>query len=383
MSEAYREAGVNLELGDELSKMLYEASKQTWQNRVGKFGEPTADIDSFSGLRSLSLEPLLSVPKPEGIRLNMGDDGVGTKVEVAQRIGKHDTIAHDLLAMICDDAAVKGFEPAAVTTTLDVRKLDESMRPAMSQLALGYIAAANAAQVSLVNGEVAELGNLVGGYGDEDNFQYNWSATFIAAGHKDRLLDGTKVQEGDLLVGLREMGFRSNGLSLVRKTLAARYGELWHELQYTDLGQTLGELVLTPSIIYTPILTKAIGGYDLRQNPLALVHGAAHVTGGGVPGKLGRMLQPSGLGAAIHNPFEPVDFVQEVQQLAGIGDEEAYKVWNMGQGMVIATPDAKQIINIANEHFIPAKVIGEVVKSPTITIRSAASETGKKLTYEI
>lgn len=384
MSEAYQAAGVNLELGDELSKMLYEASKQTWHNRAGKFGEPTADVDSFSGLRSLSLKPLLEVPEPEGIVLLPGDDGVGTKVEVAQRVGRHDTIAHDLLAMICDDAAVKGFEPAAVTTTLDVRRLDESMRPAMTQLALGYIAAANVAKVALVNGEVAELGSLVGGYGDDMNFQYNWNATFFAVGHRSRLVDGRAVGVGDSLVGFRENGFRSNGLSLVRKTLANQYGSEWHRHTFNFGLENLGRAVLTPSTIYSTVLVAAQGGYDLRTAPAAEFSGAAHITGGGIPGKLGRLLRTAGLGADISAPFELPDIMDHVQEVADISDEEAYRVWNMGQGMIVSTKNAENLISVAEQQGVEAKVIGEVTdEKGTVIVRSAGAKSpGKALYYE-
>lgn len=379
MSEAYQSAGVNLELGDELSKMLYEASKQTWANRSDKFGEPAAAHDSFSGLRGLSFVPLLELPDPELITFYMGDDGVGTKVEVAQRVGDHSTIAFDLLAMVCDDAAIRGYEPAAVTTTLDVHKLTEEMRPAMAQLALGYIAAANAAQVALVNGEVAELGTLVGGYGEADDFKYNWSATVVAVGHQSRLLDGSKVRTGDSIVGLREDGFRSNGLSLVRKTLTKTYGPKWHQ-QHIH-GQALGELVLQPSKIYTSVLVDAVGGYDLRQEPKAEIHGAAHITGGGIPGKLGRLLESSGLGADIDTPFLPSYLMNLVQNLAEVPDEEIYRVFNMGQGMAIVTPEPEKVIRLAESRGVGAKIIGTVTQYPEINIRSVGSEPGKKLHY--
>lgn len=385
MSEAYREAGVNLELGDELSKMLYEASKQTWKYRAGKYGEPTASFDSFSGLRSLSIQPLLEVPEPNGLVQIMGDDGIGTKVEVAERMNDHSTMAFDLLAMICDDAAVKGFEPVAVTTTLDVHRLDESMRPAMKQLARGYIDAAADAGVALVNGEVAELKELVGGFGGDEVFKYNWNATYLAVGHRTRLVDGRDIAVGDPLVGFRENGFRSNGLSLVRKTLAKQYGSEWHRRSFSFGLENIGRAVLAPSTIYTPILVEAQGGYDLRTASAAEFSGAAHITGGGIPGKLGRLLLPSGLGADISAPFEMPDIMDHVQEVADIDDKEAYTVWNMGQGMVVATEYANDLILVAEQHGVEAKVIGEVTdKKGIITIRSAgAKNPGSALRYEV
>jgi phosphoribosylformylglycinamidine cyclo-ligase len=367
MSEAYKEAGVDLQLGDELSQMLYEASKQTWANRAGTFGEPTSSVDAFRGVRDMSLAPLLRVPKPDGIRQFMCDDGVGTKVDVAQRMGKHDTIAFDLLAMVVDDAAIKGYEPTSVSTTLDARKLDESMKPEMEQLARGYILAAAAAKVALVNGEVAELGNLVGGYGE--GLVYNWSATLLAIGHQERLINGKALRRGDALVGLQEKGFRSNGLSLVRRTLTKMHGDNWHEEIEPETGKPWGELVLRPSTIYSPVLVRAIGGYDLSKTPRAEVHGAAHITGGGLPGKLGGLLRTAGVGAVIEYPYDAPPAMRSVQTMAGIDDEEAHHVWNMGTGMVIATPHPEQVMWIADYLNIDSKQIGVVTNDPEIRIQ--------------
>lgn len=374
-SEAYKAAGVDLQLGDDLSQMLYEASKLTWENRAGEFGEPTSSVDAFRGLRDMSIEPLMRVPKPEGIRLFQCDDGVGTKVEVAQRMGRHNTIAHDLLAMVVDDAAVKGYEPAAVSTTLDVRKLTESMKPEMEQLAEGYVEAAKRAQVALVNGEVAELGDLVGGFGE--GLVYNWSATLLAAGHQKRLLDGRAVRPGDALVGLRERGFRSNGLSLVRKTLKAAFGENWHEHIEEESGRPWGDVVLEPSTIYSPLLVSALGGYDLAKTPYARVHGAAHITGGGIPAKLGGLLRTASVGAVIEEPWPVPHPMRTLWEMSGIGLEEAHHVWNMGTGMVVATPDPDRIEWLADYHSgvdIEAKRIGTVVAEQSIRISRQAGD---------
>ncbi|MDB5185747.1 MAG: hypothetical protein JWL85_270 [Candidatus Saccharibacteria bacterium] len=401
MSDAYKNAGVNLVLGDELSEALYTGAVETWPNRDGSFGELVSAQRSFSGMRALAVRSLLDVPNPEGLMLHMGDDGIGTKVEIAGRVRDHSTMAFDLLAMVCDDAAIKGFEPAAVTTTFDVRKLHESMRPDIEDLVRGYVAAAKAANVAIVNGEVAELGPLVGGYDGPgglkgvvqlalnalmrrepvERLRYNWSATVIAAGHEQRLLDGSQVTPGDSLVAFREHGLRSNGLSLVRKVLREAYGREWHNTPHD--GSTLGRMVLKPSIIYSQVLVDAIGGYDLRRQPRAEVHGAAHITGGGIPGKLGRLLKATGFGADIEAPFAPPEIMDLVQRAGNVPDEEIYRILNMGNGMIVATPDPSRMIELVGEHGMEAKVIGTVTKETSnITIKSAGVMTpGVKLVY--
>src|SRR3990167_3047004 len=192
--KTYADAGVNIELGDDVFKILYNAAKQTWDNRKGKLGELIVPFNDFSGVRAIDVSGL-----PKGTLMNIGFDGVGTKMELAERINDHRTIAYDLFAMVCDDAQVR-------------------------QLAQGYIEAAKAANVAIVNGEVAELGSRVGGFG---NFNYNWGAAIVWFANRDRLFTGREIRDEDRIVGLKESGFRSNGLSLVRRIMKEHYGDNW------------------------------------------------------------------------------------------------------------------------------------------------------------
>jgi len=300
--------------------------------------------------------------------MNIGFDGVGTKMEIAERINNHRTIAYDLFAMVCDDAVVRGAEPVLIGSILDVNSLgkgEETYIEQIRQLAEGYINAANDAGVAIVNGEVAELGNRIGGYGP---FNYNWGAAVVWFAKKDRLFTGNEIKKGDKVVGLRELGFRSNGLSLVRKILQENYGDEWHKKKFDGTNQTLGKVVLTPSKIYSKAVCEMFGGY--ANEPKAEVHGVVHITGGGLPGKLGRVLKPSGLGAEIINPYTPAKIMDFIQNLGNVPDEEAYKTWNMGQGMVVVTPDPGKVQNIANNYGVGAIVMGEIVDTPRIRIRN-------------
>jgi phosphoribosylformylglycinamidine cyclo-ligase len=358
----YESAGVNIELGDDVSKILYNAAKQTWDNRKGRLGELIVPFDDFSGVRAIDVSNL-----PNGSLMNIGFDGVGTKMELAERINNHRTIAYDLFAMVCDDAVVRGAEPILIGSILDVNSLgkgkEKSYIEQVKQLAEGYINAANDAGVAIVNGEVAELGNRVGGFGD---FNYNWGASVVWFAKRERLFTGKEIKKGDSIVGLREEGFRSNGLSLVRKILQENFGDDWHKKEFHGTGQTIGELVLTPSKIYSKAVCKMFGGYD--REPKAKVHGVAHLTGGGLPGKLGRVLKPSGLGANITNPYNPSLIMDFIQELGDVSDEEAYKTWNMGQGMAIITPEPEKVIGLAVGSGIPACYIGKVVEKPGVRI---------------
>ena len=357
---------VNIELGDDVSRMLYEASKHTHANRPGLVHEAH---ESFSGFRSIPLAQFVDKDFAN-LEINLGFDGVGTKVEVAERMNDHSAVAHDLFAMVCDDAVVRGAEPLAIGTILDVRQLDdtEHTRKALRQLATGYVTAAKLANVAVVNGEVAELGDRVGGYGE---FNYNWGAAILWMAHKDRVLTGHQIQPGDALVGLAEHGFRSNGITDVRKAMLEEYGPEWQDEVPEWLGSlSLGQLVQKPSIIYSKFISSLTGGFDINQIPKADISGVAHITGGGQPSKLGRMLEPSKLGVTIDNPIDPPDIMLHAQELRKFDDRKAYEKWHMGPGMVLATSEPGKVLDEAEEQGIMAQQIGEVTEEPGIRIKN-------------
>ena len=371
----YADSGVNLELGNDASKILYNASKITWGNRENQLGEIVTRFDDFSGIKYINVGGL-----PKGTVMSLGFDGVGTKVELAERMNNHETVGYDLFAMVCDDAVIRGAEPVIIGSVLDINSLGKdnvSYINQMRQLAEGYINAAKAANVAVINGEIAELGSRVSGYGD---FNYNWSAGLVWFAKEYRLFTGKEVEKGDYFVGLNEPGFRSNGLSLVRKTFSTAYGDDWHNVDFN--GKTLGDWVLTPSTIYSACVSSMFGGFD--KEPRVELHGVSHITGGGIPEKLGRALEPSGLGADIDTPFTPGEALLHCQEKGNIPDYEAYRAWNMGQGMVVITPYPKEAIKIAEEFGIKAQVIGKVTEQKGIRINSRGffSE-GNELVYNI
>lgn len=263
-----------------------------------------------------------------GARIASTTDGVGTKVEIAERTRIYDTLAFDLVAMVVDDLAAAGASPVALTNVLDVDRIDV---PTVDALMRGLAGAAVAADVAVTGGEIAELGSRVGGFGE--GMHFNWCATAIGHYPEGREpLTGANVRPGDALVALESPGFRSNGFSLLRGTLQRAFGDDWHDAP--GPGGTWGELALTPSVIYAPLVDSLLAA------GVALT-GAAHVTGGGVPNKLGRVLRATGLGAHLTSPCEPPPYVLEAQRLGDIDDASAYRAWNMGQGfLLVVRPEA-------------------------------------------
>ncbi len=342
----------------ELSRLFYTAAKETWRNRIGRLGEVIIPVDDFSAVRGIDISSLAP-----GTITNMNFDGIGTKVEIAERMNNHSTMAYDLLAMVCDDAVINGAEPVIVGTVFDVRKLEKESYNNVQQVLAGYVAAAKEANVAITNGESAELISRVTGYG---NFNYNWCATALWFARKERLLTGQEIVPGDVIIALREEGFRSNGLTLARKIFSEVYGENWHKTYFDQ--KEIGEHLLLPSRIYTRAVVAMTGGYDLQ--PRAVVHGLAHITGEGIPEKLGRTLRPSGYGAVLDSLFKPCSTMWLAQGASSIMDDTAYSTWNMGQGMLVITPDVQNVLTIAQEYGIEAKVAGHVVEEKGITVVS-------------
>lgn len=351
----YRDAGVNIQLGDDASEIMYNASKLTWENRKGKVGAVDEEFSGFFSLRTVDFSNL-----PPGTVGGHNQDGVGTKIEVAERVGRHDTIAHDLFAMVCEDAAARGAEPIMVGSTLAMNSVKVEI---VRELAQGMIAAASRAGVAVTNGEIAELGDRIGGYGA---YVYNWEGTAFWLANRSRLLRYDQVKIGDAVVSFGENGFRSNGLSLVRRIFTSRYGQEWHKFGFGDT--TLGEAVLTPSIIYTSCMVSITGG--VSSEPKCKVSAFAHITGGGIPGKLGRVLSVTKKGALLSDLFSPPEIMLRCQADGGVAMAEAYLTWNMGNGMLCITSEPERVIEIAARNGIEAKIAGEIISSPEIIIRT-------------
>jgi phosphoribosylaminoimidazole (AIR) synthetase len=157
--------------------------------------------------------------------------------------------------------------------------------------------------------------------------------------------------------------------------MTEHYGLEWHNVIDKSIGAvSLGSLVQKPSIIYSSLISKLTGGFDINNDPIANITGVAHITGGGQPSKLGRMLEPSGNGALIDNPIPPPDIMLHVQRLRDFSDEKAYGKWHMGPGMVIATPDPEKVVLEADKQGVNAQIIGEVTEEPGILIKNMGAK---------
>lgn len=358
---------VNIALGDEMSEYFSEAAKITWGNRP--------DSLDLSGV-AFGSAPLIdgNYIYKGGNEVSFGHqlDGIGTKPEISERLNEHSGSAFDLFTMVADDAAASGGEVISIDNVLDVRQLNRdntTIVNGMHELAAGMVNAARAAGVVCLSGEIAELGSRVAGYGD---FNYNWSGVAFVVVNKERRLTGKELQAGQKLIGFAEPGFRSNGITDVRNAMLEHYGDNWHEQVEPVLGDLpLGKIMQTPSTIYAKLMRTLQGGFDMNNDPKAEIFGVAHITGGGQPSKLGRMLlRAPGLGVTIDDPFDVPEAMLHVQGLRGFDDRKAYSKWHMGPGMIVATTSEKAVVTEAAKLGIGAKVIGQITDEPGIRIKN-------------
>ncbi len=348
-----KQSGTDINSGNEASKIAYRYAMDTFSNRQGKAGEiAVKNKGGFSNLLIFGNQ-----------RIGIGSDGTGTKAEIAERTGIYRTLGYDLTAMVADDLAAMGFEPTNLSNVIDVDFLDKSI---IEELMIGLREACNFAGIAVTGGEIAELGNRIGGYGNRMHF--NWSATAIGVLPENlpAAIDGSQIKVGDHIIALKSQGFRSNGFSAVRKILFDHLGEDWHKQPY-DSQMTWGEKILTPSLIYAPAVSQIIKkGVELK--------GIAHITGGGIFDNLQRVLKIVKRGALLETLYQPLPEMLKIQELGKISNEDAYLWWNMGNGMllVVNQEDSDSILDILEAEGYEAQVAGRII--PEYLIRADFSD---------
>ena len=334
MGETYAAAGVDIAAGDEAVRRIRQRVASTYRPEV------IGDLGSFGGLFALDAsrfrQPVLV----------SSTDSVGTKALVAQATGRLDTIGIDLVAMSVDDIAAQGAEPLFFLDTIMVGQLDPV---AVESLVEGVVTGCRQAGCALVGGEMAELPGVV----EPGKFDLVGFAVGIV--ERDRLITGSSVRPGDVVVGLASPGLRCNGYSLARRVLLERAGLSLDDPAWPGAEHTLADELLRPSVIYAPALTALAQAVD--------VHALAHVTGGGLAGNLSRVL-PTGCDAEIgRDRWEEPEIFGQIRLHGEVSDEEMARVFNLGIGMVavVPAPEADGAVRLLRDRGFPAYEIGEIV----------------------
>lgn len=328
-SLSYREAGVDIDAGDAVVEAIKPIAESTRRPEV------MAGLGGFGALFALATdryrEPVLV----------SGTDGVGTKLKLAIALNKHDTIGIDLVAMCVNDIVVQGAEPLFFLDYFATGKLDPQIIKAVVE---GIGEGCRQAGAALAGGETAEMPGM---YAGKD---YDMAGFCVGVVEKSAIIDGSAIQANDVLIGIASSGPHSNGYSLIRKVLETSGSKLEQKLD----DQTLGAALLAPTRIYV----KAI----LKLCQTLAVHGMAHITGGGLPDNVRRIL-PEGTRAVIDSrTWERPPVFDWLQQQGNIENAEMFRTFNCGIGMVlsVAAADAETALKKLSEAGESAWIIGKI-----------------------
>lgn len=325
----YRDAGVDIDAGDELVERIKPLVRRTRRREV---------LGGIGGFGALVEVPLDRYVRPV---LVSGTDGVGTKLRLAIDTGRHDTIGIDLVAMCANDVVVQGAEPLFFLDYYATGKLHVDVATAVIR---GIAAGCEQAGAALVGGETAEMPGM---YAGDD---YDLAGFCVGIVEKDSIIDGRLVAEGDAVIGLASSGAHSNGYSLIRKLVGLAGATAETQLD----GRPLFDRLLAPTRIYVrPLL-------DLARR--IAVHGLAHITGGGLTDNIPRTL-PAGLEVALsRRAWHRDPLFDWLQRTGSLPDAEMYRTFNCGIGMVVvvADRDTESALSLLRAQGEIASVIGSV-----------------------
>ncbi|MEU3465196.1 phosphoribosylformylglycinamidine cyclo-ligase [Streptomyces sp. NPDC006733] len=332
---SYASAGVDIEAGDRAVDLMKE-----WVRKASR-PEVVGGLGGFAGLFDAS-----ALKRYERPLLASATDGVGTKVDIARKMGVYDTIGHDLVGMVVDDLVVCGAEPLFMTDYICVGKVfPERVAAIVKGIAEGCVLAGCA----LVGGETAEHPGLLG----PDDFDVAGAGTGVV--EADQVLGADRIRSGDAVIAIESSGLHSNGYSLVRHVFFDRAG--WElDRDVPEFGRTLGEELLEPTKIYSLDC--------LALTRLAPVHAFSHITGGGLANNLGRVI-PDHLHATVdRSTWRPDPVFTTVGELGGVERLELEKTLNMGVGMIAVVPQESVDVALATlaDRGVEAWVSGEVVE---------------------
>ena len=333
-SESYAAAGVDVTAGYEAVERIKPMVESTYIPGV---------MGTLGGFGGMFAPDISGMKKPV---LVSGTDGVGTKLRLAQLMDKHDTIGIDCVAMCVNDIVCGGASPLFF---LDYIACGKNHPARIADIVAGVTEGCRQAECALVGGETAEHPGLMP---DDD---YDVAGFSVGIVDEEKIIDGKKLSQGDVLIGLASTGVHSNGFSLVRKVFDVEHADLTSPVEALG-GKSLGETLLTPTRIYVKAVKALLkGGVD--------IHAVSHITGGGFYENVPRMMT-DGLTAQIKlGSFPVLPIFELIQKTGNIPERDMYNTFNMGVGMILALPaaQAQQALDILSTAGETAYQIGEVV----------------------
>ena len=331
-TSTYKEAGVDIELKESLIPLFRKIASRTKGARViggvGGFGALVA----FDAAKKMRAPVLVS-----------GTDGVGTKLKIAQAVGRHDTVGIDCVAMCVNDIICHGAKPLFFLDYIGTGKLQQRVAV---QIVEGIAHGCELAGASLVGGETAQLSDIY------NPGEYDLAGFAVGVVERDKIPQPNKIRPGDMLIGLGSSGLHSNGFSLVRRIIAEREFRL--DQHVDELGSILADELLRPTAIYAKLAAELFNRFTIK--------GLANITGGGVIENLPRVMPPK-VQAVIERKSWPVPPIFPfIQRLGGIEQSEMDRTFNNGLGMVaiVGPKDADAVVKLIRRRKYPAWTIGEI-----------------------
>lgn len=331
-SGSYQDAGVDTEREEEGLKLLVSRIKKTWPSGEG-FGSVKLDIGFFANVIDLG-----------GIGLAISADGVGSKVLVAQMMGKYDTVGIDCVAMNVNDILCVGARPVSM---VDYIAIQEAKPRLLDEIAIGLCEGAKMANISISGGEIAQLQDIING--QEEGYGFDLAGMAVGTVALDKFIIGKNIDDGDVIIGLESNGIHSNGATLARRTFFQQ-NNFTIQSEFSELDCPLGEELLKPTYIYVKEIMEML---DLGLAIKALVH----ITSDGF------LNLTRGVSAVAYHieelpPIPPI--FELIQKYGRIPDEEMFRVYNMGIGfcILVSPKDADRVISIARSHGKRARRIG-------------------------
>ena len=324
-SLSYKDAGVDIDVANQLVGGYTKILKSTYTSGVIR------NDGGFGGLFRLQGAPGLFAKKWRDPVLVSGTDGVGTKLKIAFAMNRHDTVGIDLVAMSVNDILVQGAEPMFFLDYVGIARADKKV---LLEIVKGVADGCKQAGCALLGGETAELPGLYA------KGEYDLAGFAVGVVERKNVIDGSQVEPGDIILGLPSSGLHSNGYSLARKALLEKAG-LKLSAKLPELGCTLGEELLKPTRIYAKPVLAAFTAYKVKRPIRAL----AHITGGGLLENVPRVI-PSDCDAVFNiDSWETPPIFRLIQKAGNIRDDEMYRVFNMGLGMVmVVTPASVETV---------------------------------------
>lgn len=330
----YKEAGVNIDAGNEAILRMKEHIRSTFNSGV------LTDVGTFGGM----FEPDMSgMERPV---LVSSIDGVGTKLKVAFMMNKHDTVGHDIVNHCVNDILVQGAKPLFF---LDYFATGQLSAAVVVDVVKGLSEACRETGCVLIGGETAEMPGLyLAG-------EYDIAGCIVGMVDRKKIIDGNKILPGDVLIGLNSSGLHTNGFSLVRHVFFDM-AQMRVDQEISQLGTTLGEALLVPHKCYEKPIRTLLNEFD--------IHGMAHITGGGFYDNIPRALPADCQAAIDRRTWEVPALFKLIQEMGNISEPEMYRAFNMGIGYVLIVPKEQAMAIIARlaELGEESRIIGEVHK---------------------